>query len=88
MSDERPAGDERGHDVTETASAGRAGLAAQLQHLEAFVARSESAGEELPPEAVEMMTRLREIVRALDGLTASMGETDIAHAPDEDPAGP
>ena len=54
------------------AAAGRAGLAAQLRELGAFAARSESAGDALPPEAVEMIARLREIVQALDGLTASL----------------
>lgn len=51
----------------------RAGLATQLQQLESFVARAEADNEELPPEAVEMITRLREIMRALDALTASLG---------------
>jgi hypothetical protein len=54
------------------AATGRAGLASQLHQLEAFVARSEAEGEPLPPEAAEMIARLREIVHALDGLTASM----------------
>lgn len=56
------------------AASGRDGLASQLQELEAFVARSEAAGEPLPPEATEMVARLREIVRALDGLTSSFNE--------------
>ena len=54
------------------AAAGRAGLATQLRELEAFAARSESAGDALPAEAIEMIARLREIVQALDGLTASL----------------
>jgi hypothetical protein len=63
------------HDaVPDAAEAGRAGLAAQLKELEAFVAKSEAQGEELPPEAHEMIERLREIVRALDGLTSSLGK--------------
>jgi hypothetical protein len=63
------------HDaVPDMAAAGRAGLAAQLSELEAFVARSEAQGEDLPPEAREMMERLREIVRALDGLTSTLGK--------------
>ena len=49
----------------------RDGLAAQLRQLEAFVARSESDGDALPPEAVEMVARLREIMHALEGLTSS-----------------
>ena len=59
-------------DEAASAAAGREGLAAQLRQLEAFAARSVSAGEALPPQAVEMIARLREIVQALDGLTASM----------------
>ena len=58
------------------AAAGRAGLATQLRELEAYVARSEASGDELPPEALEMIARLREIVQALDGLTSSMGDTN------------
>ncbi|MFL5607514.1 MAG: hypothetical protein ACJ8AD_13775 [Gemmatimonadaceae bacterium] len=63
-----------GDDVPSAASTGREGLAAQLRELEAFVARSDAAGEPLPPEAMEMMARLREIVKALDGLTSSLGD--------------
>jgi hypothetical protein len=54
------------------AAAGRDGLATQLRALEEFVARSESQGDVLPPEAMEMVARLREIVQALDGLTRSI----------------
>ena len=53
------------------AAAGRADLAAQLHELEVFIARAEADGEALPPEALEMIGRLREIVSALDGLTSS-----------------
>lgn len=63
MSDENPMPD---------AVAGRAELASQLRELEAFVARSEESGEALPPAAVAMIERLREIVRAIDGLTSSL----------------
>lgn len=49
----------------------REGLASQLRQLEEFLARAESDGEALPPEAVEMVTRLREIMHALDGLNTS-----------------
>jgi len=59
--------------INDAAAAGREGLAAQLQELEAFVARTEAEGGELPVEATEMIARLREIVTALDGLTKSMG---------------
>lgn len=67
-------------DDAASAAAGRADLAAQLRQLEAFAARSVSAGEELPPQAVEMIARLREIVQALDGLAASMGDTAAGNA--------
>ena len=77
-----------------SAAAGREGLTAQLRQLEEFVARTESSGDELPPEAVEMIARLREIVQALDGLTSSMqGESDSSgqpprHPPEEPPEEP
>ncbi len=61
----------------------REGLAQQLRHLEEFVARTESAGEEMPAEAAEMIARLREIMEALDGLSASMGE-DLSKARSDD----
>ena len=48
----------------------REAFAAQLRELEIFMASTEA--DELPPEAVEMMTRLREVVLALDGLTSSL----------------
>jgi hypothetical protein len=60
--------------VPSAAAAGREGLAAQLRELEAFVARSDAEGDALPPEALEMVSRLREIVKALDGLTSSLDE--------------
>ena len=57
------------------AAAGRDGLAAQLRALESYVANAEAIGRALPPEATEMIARLRELVRALDGLTASFATT-------------
>jgi hypothetical protein len=60
--------------IPDVAAAGREGLATQLRELEAFVARSAARGEEMPPEAIEMVERLREIVQALDGLTSSLGK--------------
>jgi hypothetical protein len=65
------ADDERPPDAALT---GRDGLVSQLRELEAFVAKSEAAGEPLPPAAHEMVERLREIVRAIDGLTSSLGD--------------
>jgi hypothetical protein len=64
-------GDDR---TPNAAAAGREGLATQLRELEEFVARSDAAGDPLPPEALEMVSRLREIVKALDGLTSSLGD--------------
>lgn len=57
------------------AAAGRDGLATQLRELESYVANAEAIGRALPPEATEMIARLRELVRALDGLTASFAVT-------------
>jgi hypothetical protein len=62
-------------EASNAAAAGREGLASQLRELEDFVARSDAAGEPLPPEALEMVARLREIVKALDGLTSSLGDS-------------
>ncbi|MEO8334907.1 MAG: hypothetical protein ABI664_08035 [bacterium] len=61
----------------------REGLAQQLRQLEEFVARTESDGDEMPAEAVEMIARLREIMEALDGLSASMGD-DLSKARRDD----
>ena len=68
------------------ATAGREGLATQLRALEEFVARTEAQGDALPPEAMEMVERLREIVHALDGLTASLSAAEQSHQPDADAA--
>lgn len=57
-----------------SAAAGHASLAAQLRQLEAFAARNVSEGESVPPQAIEMIAHLREIVQALDGLSASIAE--------------
>ena len=62
-----------GEQATPYDGAPRDGLATQLRQLEAFVARAESDGEELPPAALEMIARLREIMQALDGLSSTLG---------------
>lgn len=69
--------------MTDLPPTSRDGLADQLRHLESFVARAEADGDTLPPEAREMVDRLREIVAALDGLTKSLDS-----APDTGPADP
>jgi hypothetical protein len=61
-------------DEAASAAAGHAGLLAQLRQLEDFAARTVAEGDALPPQATEMILHLREIVDALDGLSASMGE--------------
>ena len=61
-------------DGAPAAATPREGLAAQLRQLEAFVARAESDGDALPPEAMEMVARLREIMHALDGLSSTFDE--------------
>ena len=61
-------------DEASNAAAGRAGLLAQLRQLEAFAERTAADGGSLPPQASEMILHLREIVEALDGLAASMGD--------------
>jgi len=66
-----------------SAVSGRDGLATQLRALEDFVARSESEGDALPPEAREMILRLREIVHALDGLSASIATERAPNEPVE-----
>ena len=64
-------------DSADASATPRDGLAAQLRQLEDFVARSESAGDTLPPEAVVMVARLREIMQALDGLSTSFGGLNV-----------
>jgi hypothetical protein len=61
-------------DVTSGAASPRDGLVEQLRQLESFVAQAEAAGDTLPAEAIEMVTRLKEIVQALDGLTSTLGD--------------
>jgi hypothetical protein len=63
--------DQDAADGTRDAALSRESLADQLRQLEAFVATAESQGDALPPEAVEMVVRLKEIMEALDGLATS-----------------
>lgn len=81
-------------DEAATAAAGHAGLVAQLRQLEDFAARTVAEGDSLPPQATEMILHLREIVQALDGLSASMAEPSprdasaAQHArPEDEPRG-
>jgi len=72
---------------TPVATTARDEFAAQLRQLEEFVARAESKGEELPPQAAEMMSRVREIMDALDGLSTIIGglNTPLPNVPSESP---
>ena len=63
-------------DDAASAAAGRADLAAQLRQLEDFASRTAAGGDSVPPQATEMIAHLREIVQALDGLTASIAERE------------
>jgi hypothetical protein len=45
-----------------------------IAELEAFIAQTEARGEAVPPEAHMMLQRLRELMAALRGLTASLDE--------------
>lgn len=69
-----------GEQATPYDGAPRDGLATQLRQLEDFVARAESDGEELPPAALEMIARLREIMQALDGLSSTLGASPASPA--------
>ncbi|HET7457655.1 MAG TPA: hypothetical protein VFJ74_08360 [Gemmatimonadaceae bacterium] len=52
---------------------GGAAFGAHLAGLEARVAEADARGDSVPAEARAMITHLREIVAALDGLTAALG---------------
>lgn len=45
-----------------------------LAALEAHIAAADARGEPVPPEAREMLVKLRELVAALSGLSASLEE--------------
>lgn len=56
-----------------------------VAELEAFIAQSEARGEPVPPEARAMLERLRELMAALKGLTASFEDrAGSTSDPDED----
>lgn len=74
-------------DDAASAAVGRASLAAQLRQLEDFAARTVSEGDSVPPQAAEMIAHLREIVHALDGLTASLTEQPPRQGADARDAG-
>ena len=45
-----------------------------VAELEKFITESEARGDSVPLEAYEMLTRLRELMAALRGLTASLAQ--------------
>lgn len=56
-----------------------------IAELEAFIAQTEARGEAVPPEARAMLARLRELMDALKGLTASFEERGRQRSdPEED----
>jgi hypothetical protein len=55
-----------------------------VAELEAFIAQTEARGEAVPPEARAMLARLRELMDALRGLTASFEERERASDQDDD----
>ena len=62
-------------------------LGDSLARLESHVSDADARGEAVPPELREMLLRLREVVGALDGLTAALGGLGDA-APPAPPAPP
>ena len=78
---DRDPGQDPARDEAASAAEGHADLVAQLRQLEAFAARTVSEGDSLPPQATEMILHLREIVAALDGLTASMSQPPSEKSP-------
>ena len=64
----------------------RDAFATSLAALEAQIAAAETRGASVPPEAHEMVDRLREVVAALDGLTAALGQRadDVPPADERD----
>ena len=66
-------------------AAQRQQLEGQVGQLQAFLDAAAARGEEVPPEASAMLDRLREIVTALDRLSASIsdarGEPPAADGP-------
>jgi hypothetical protein len=66
-------------------AAQRQQLEGQVGQLQAFLDDAAARGEEVPPEASAMLDRLREIVTALDRLSASIndarGEGSAADGP-------
>jgi hypothetical protein len=55
-----------------------------VAELEAYIAQTEARGEPVPPEAHAMLARLRELMDALKGLTASFEQRERKADPDDD----
>ena len=63
-------------------AAQREQLEGQVGQLQAFLDAAAARGEEVPPEASAMLDRLREIVVALDRLSASIADSGNEPPPD------
>jgi hypothetical protein len=63
------------HHSANPLAAQRQQLEGQVGQLQAFLDAAAARGEEVPPEASAMLDRLREIVTALDRLSASIADT-------------
>ena len=55
-----------------------------IAELEAFIKETEARGDAVPPEARAMLERLRELMAALKGLTASFEERAVKPQDPED----
>jgi hypothetical protein len=56
-------------------------FSARADELETRIAEAEARGEPLPPQARAMLTSLRELARAVEGLRASMGDAPLPPPP-------
>jgi hypothetical protein len=56
-----------------------------VAELERFIAETRARGEPVPLEAYEMLARLRELMTALRGLTASLEQRSPPNTPEEEP---
>jgi hypothetical protein len=59
-------------------------FADSLAELESRIAAADAGGEPVPPEARQMLEKLRDLIAALGGLSATLGDL-AAQLPDEAP---
>jgi hypothetical protein len=58
-------------------------FADSLAELEARIAAADAGGQPVPPEARQMLEKLRDLIAALSGLSATLGDL-AAQLPDAD----